>query len=97
MNNFNSKNMAIITGKTIEEMPVAPPFNIINYIEHTRLQWLGTILNMDEGRDLHKAVRKIYEINETAGTLLEHALASSSFPHLARAITKMKPALQKKS
>ena len=82
MNNFNSKNMAIITGKTIEEMAVAPPFNIINYIEHTRLQWLGTILNMDEGRDLHKAVMEIYEINETAGTLLEHAPDSPSFTHL---------------
>jgi hypothetical protein len=83
MNNFNSKNMATITSKTIEEMAVAPPFNIVNYIEHTRLKWLGAILHMDDDRDLLHAVHEIYDTDETAGTLLEHAPGSTDFAHLA--------------
>ena len=82
MNNFNSKNMATITGKTIREMAVAPPFNIINYIEHTRLKWLGCILNMDEDRDLYQAAHEIYNTGDTAGTLLEHAPDATSFQDL---------------
>ena len=53
------------------------------YIEHTRLKWLGTILHMDDDRDLFHAVHEIYDTDETAGTLLEHAPDSTDFAHLA--------------
>ena len=45
--------------------------------------WLGTILNIDEDRDIYQAIHEIYNTRSTARTLIEHAPTPLSFPGLA--------------
>ena len=71
LNGANSRMMSRITSKTIHEeaSKETRTFDVVSWIRARRLQWVGHILRMDEGRMVHRALKHIYE-NKSEGDLL---------------------------
>ena len=72
-NGANSRMMSRITGKTIREevSRKTRTFDVVDHILSRRLQWVGHILLMKEGRLVHQAVRYMYEHRKDGDLLMD--------------------------
>ena len=69
---FNSRCLATMTGREIEEEARAPSYDLIAAIRQARATWLGHILRTHPSRYVHRTIREIYENdNNKEGSLLE--------------------------
>ena len=83
LNGANSRMLSVITGKTQKEEASdgSRTFDLLMWIRARRLQWLGHILRMDDGRLIKRAVQVMYETPQ-AGDLLMDAPRSASWEEL---------------
>lgn len=83
INGANSKMVAAITGRPIREeaQKEGKTFDAVASIRATRLKWLGSILRMDAGRMVQKAVKQLYQCRQE-GDLLMDAPASDNWEDL---------------
>ena len=65
LNNFNSKGMAGITGRSISEEAKDPTYDLLTDIKKARAKWLGHILRLDRNSIL---VRTMEEFDKHRGT-----------------------------
>ena len=83
LNNFNSKAMAGITGRSISEEAKNPTYDLLTDIKKARAKWLGHILRLDRNSTL---VRTLEEFDKHGkkyeGNLLEVAPSYNSFNEL---------------
>ena len=73
LNGANSKMVSAITGRTIHEeaKTEGKTYDVVAGIRAKRMKWLGQILQMDENRMLHKAVRMMYESRRSGDILMD--------------------------
>ena len=83
INGANSRMVSVITGNTQrqEATEATCTFNLVRAIRARRLQCLGHILRMDEGRLLRKAVQHMYT-HRSEGDLLMDAPKTTSWLEL---------------
>ena len=83
INGVNSKMVAAITGRTIQEeaQKDGKTFDAVASIRATRLKWLGCILRMDANRMVQKAVKQLYH-HRQEGDILMDAPTSGSWEDL---------------
>ena len=82
---FNSRCMATITGREIEEEARAPTFDLIATILQARATWLGHILRMPPDKYVHRTMREIYENeNGKEGSLMELLPEHTDFEDLVK-------------
>ena len=73
LNGANSHMMSRITGKTIHEEASRKTrtFDVVAHIRSRRLQWVGHILRMEEGRLVHQALRYIHDHRKDGDLLMD--------------------------
>ena len=73
LNGANSRMMSRITGKTIREESSRKTrnFDVVAQIHSRRLQWVGHILRMEQGRLVHQALRYIHDHRKDGDLLMD--------------------------
>ena len=88
LNGANSRMMSIITGRSQHEEASADTktFDLVRWIRARRLQWLGHILRMDNGRLVKDAVRLMYNSPQDgdSGDLLMDAPTTDTWDELCK-------------
>ena len=84
LNGANSKMVSVITGRHIrEEVSEGKTYDVVAGIRATRMRWLGQILQMNEGRLVHQAVKMMYG-NRKEGDMLMDAPKSATWVELKK-------------
>ena len=64
INGWNSRKLAVITGRDIGDEARTPTYNLVNDIIRQRATWTGHILRMDKDSTIKKVITEIYEKGE---------------------------------
>ena len=73
LNGANSRMLSVITDKTQKEEASdgSRTFDLLMWIRARRLQWLGHILRVDDGRLIKRTVQMMYEAPQEGGLFMD--------------------------
>ena len=81
LRNWNAKNLAIITGKTVYDETKEPTMDLIRYLRALRLKWVGHVLRRGENFPARRAMMMEQQPYEE-GSILENTPKHGSMAEL---------------